>query len=134
MSTRKQLISVEHVGALNLVEVEFYGCKDIEKSWKNYLSHLNTDPEINQAKWIRDRDNLLALMLSEMSKILGYKYDTLEIYQGGYSPGGWAHRDAVSFGALEYIRQLSAGQKTVPISILDQPKDNSNTTKDQSEH
>ncbi|MFM8753444.1 MAG: DUF6680 family protein [Phenylobacterium sp.] len=119
MATRKQIISAEHVGALNLVEVEFYGCKNIETAWRQYLSHLNTNPQSEYEQWNQVRHNLLAKMLSEMSKKLGFKYDTLDIFQGGYSPDGLAHRDAVAVGALEYIRELSVGMKTIPISILD---------------
>lgn len=133
MATRKQIISLEHVAALNLVEVKFYGCKNIETAWRQYLSHLNTNSLPEYEKWDQIRHNLLAKMLSEMSQKLGFKYDTLDIFQGGYSPEGLAHRDAVSVGALEYIRELSVGKKTVPVSILDTSTQHTNIAEDHSQ-
>ena len=51
MATRLQMLGWEHVQALNVIDVEFYGSSSEEKAvlndWKAYLDHLNQDTQLN---------------------------------------------------------------------------------------
>ena len=114
MATRRLAISADHVNALNMVEVDFYKCPNVEKEWKGYKDHLNKPPPEDD-KWREDKEKLLANLLFEIAAVLHFNIPAMEIFKGGYAPGGWAHRDQRSTGALEYIHELSAGTKQLPI-------------------
>jgi hypothetical protein len=47
--------------------------------------------------------------------VLGFKIPAIDIFKGGYAPKGWAHREARSNGALEYLHELAEGTKNFPI-------------------
>ena len=92
MSTRGTRLNREHVGALNLVEIEFYNEEKVSNVLQKYLDHLNgaTDSK-NSELWLRTSDHLFVKLLSEMAKSLGYGIEQLQILTGGYAPQGWAN-------------------------------------------
>jgi hypothetical protein len=115
MATRRVAISQEHVTALNLVEVDFYGEPKVESAWKTYKDHLGTGPE--NAEWHEKRDRLLAHLLYEMASRLGFKIPALDIFRGGYAPDGWAFRDQRQTGALEFVNELREGKRVLPVWV-----------------
>jgi hypothetical protein len=50
MATRRTVVSAEHVGALNLIEIEFYGHQQVIAAWKTYFQHLATGFEPKDLK------------------------------------------------------------------------------------
>ena len=78
MATRAERLSTEHVQALNLIDIEFYGKirwgtrfqtereKAVTNAWKNYNDHLN-HTQGGEDWWTRGEE-LLVKMLYEMSK------------------------------------------------------------------
>nr|WP_131195846.1 DUF6680 family protein [Lichenihabitans psoromatis] len=109
-------ISQDHVTAINLVEVDFHGDKAVEKSWKSYKNHLV--PGGDTKEWFDEKERLLADLLYQMSKKLGFNIDALEIFKGGYAPQGWVHRDERQTGAIEFAYQLWQKQTTLPVSFV----------------
>ena len=98
MRTRRMGIHVDHVSALNLVEVEFVDNKDIVAAWKAYLANLGEDlPSVEQKDRydgaIKKRDALLTKLLHEISKELNVKIEQLSILEGNYIPQGWVDED-----------------------------------------
>ena len=114
-------ISNDHVGAINLVEVEFYGCYLVQSAWKIYAAHLNDNEKPEDDVWRDKRDTLLAKLLFEMGRVLDFDMPAIDIYKGGYAPGGWQFRDMRQTGALEYLFELSKGKNVLPISIQEKP-------------
>ena len=114
MSTRRVRISPDHVNAINLVEVDFYGCAAVEAEWKTYKSHLNDTSKPEDEAWRRTKEKLLAKLLFEIAKVLKFDIPAIEIFEGGYAPGGWAHRDLRYTGALEYLHELREGRTPCP--------------------
>lgn len=123
MSTRKLAISNDHVNAINLVEVEFYKCSGVESAWKDYRTHLNDSGRPEDDAWREKRDNLLARLLFEIGRVLKFDIPAIDIFQGGYAPIGWAHRDFRSTGALEYVYELSQGKNSIPMNVVGLPSD-----------
>jgi hypothetical protein len=115
MSTRRVGISLDHVNAINLVEVDFYNCRKVEAAWNSYKSHLNDSSKPEDEAWHETKERLLAKLLFEIAAVLGFKIPALDIFKGGYAPKGWAHRDLRAVGALEYVYELSQGTKSVPV-------------------
>lgn len=121
MATRRMPISNEHVNAINLVEVDFYGCTKVEAEWKTYRSHLNKTDKPEDEAWRREKEKLLSKLLFEIAKVLKFNIPAIEIFEGGYAPKGWEHRDMRATGVMEYIHQLSEGKNTLPMAVTSFP-------------
>ena len=73
MATRGVPLSQDHVQALNMIDIEFYGekYKKIITSWKDYLNHLEKitkDDEERFSLWNEEKADLLANLLLVMLK------------------------------------------------------------------
>ncbi|MBC8640170.1 hypothetical protein IAG25_25395 [Caballeronia sp. EK] len=115
MATRKIGISNDHVNALNVIEVDFYGCDKVVAAWKSYLAHLNDTRTPEDDAWRETKERRLAELLFEMAAVLKFDIPALELFKGGYSPLGWAYRDARQTGVTEFFNDLSEGKKSFPI-------------------
>jgi hypothetical protein len=121
MATRRMPISQEHVNALNLIEVEFYKCPSVEARWRDYKNHLYTGPEDDE--WRKKKEKLLANLLFEIGKVLDFQIPALEIFEGGYAPGGWEYRDARAGAVLEYILAMAKNTASLPMKVVEFPAD-----------
>ena len=117
MATRRMAISADHVNAINLVEVDFYHCRMVEAAWKIYKDHLNDSTRPEDDAWLDKKEQLLAKLLYEIAAVLKFNIPAIEIFRGGYSPRGWAHRDIRFMGALEYVYQLAQGNAVLPMAV-----------------
>jgi hypothetical protein len=115
MATRKIAISQDHVNALNLVEVDFYKCKNVETAWKSYLEHLNNAGRPEDDAWRETKERRLADLLFQIATVLGFDISALDMFKGGYAPMGWAHKEARSNGLLDYFHDMAEGTKNFPI-------------------
>ena len=91
MATRAATVSPQHVQALNMIDLEFQGVKYkvVADAWRTYLDHLGhypKDDEKQQPVWGERRVDLLAKLLIEMGKSLGYVFDEVHIKRGIYAP------------------------------------------------
>lgn len=98
MRTRKMPIHIEHVGALNLVEIEFVTEPAVLNAWREYLKNLGepypaqaTEPI--QAQFQKRRDLLLTKLISEIAKALKFEVEQMDIFEGNYIPQGWNDDD-----------------------------------------
>lgn len=121
MRTRKLPIHYDHVGALNLVEVEFTKHSNVIQAWNNYLKQLGEKlPPSGDAEGHiavrKKRDALLAKLISEIAKALKIKkIEQLDILEGNYLPQGWddveEEQRAVRHGLIKVL------EGTAPIVI-----------------
>jgi hypothetical protein len=127
LATRRQAITLEHVAALNVIEIDFYGVASIEHAWKNYHAHLNSAPQDRlmtppEQKIFEDRRNdLLAKLLFSIAEFLGFKMSEIDIKNGGYAPGGWSFRDDRLGAIQDFAIDLSRGKRAVPIFAFQTP-------------
>ena len=130
MSTRRLGISPEHVNALNLVEVDFYGEPAVQEAWKAYLAHLNSsiDPAKNYL-WGENKEKLLASLLSAIASVLRLDVPAIEIFRGGYAPVGWEQREQLGQTALNYIKDLHDGTRGIKV-LLVPPKSDAESKSD----
>jgi hypothetical protein len=129
MATRGRALSIEHVQALNMIDLEFTKSseKAVINAWKVYRDHLNTYPregdnqKERQAVWVQRTEELLAALLQSMSESLGYDFDPVQIRRGAYSPEGHA---TVEF-ELQLLRKMVleclGGNRKVAVTLV--PKD-----------
>jgi hypothetical protein len=105
MRTRRMRLSPDHVGALNLVEIEFYGEAAVIEAWKAYWAHLHQAYPIDPARqqqFQRDQEGLLTRLLHAIATTLNFNIEQMEILEGGYLPQGWVDNDV----SMRMLRDL----------------------------
>jgi hypothetical protein len=140
MRTRRTPIFTEHVGALNLVEIEFADDPAAVSSLRALFKHFGTvhprredektDDSMNGDE-LRKRDDrffsrlgaerqaLLAKLLHAIAKNLGFKIEQLEIFEGGYSPQGWEDVEREQQLIRRFMIELAFGRRSLPVAVTD---------------
>lgn len=98
MRTRRLSLSWDHVGALNLVEVEFVNHAAVISAWKKYLTKLGEElpPMEDSGRFhqsLQQREALLTELIHEIATVLGIKIPQLDILAGNYIPQRWNDDD-----------------------------------------
>ena len=140
MRTRRQPTSIQHVEALNLVEIEFSDCEQIKQAFTVLFEHFATQhprlptEEVNDAMELNevirrnsafdtrihnDRQAQLARLLHAIAKELKFSIEQLEIFEGGYRPQGWADLELDERVIRKYVTDLYLGRRTVPVTVFD---------------
>lgn len=118
MATRAARVSAEHVQALNMIDLAFYGNRVLGShrrskseqavidAWREYHDHLNTKADDEALRiWHVNGDELFTNLLFSMAENVGYKFDRVQLKKGAYSP--------IAHGELEdqqkALRNLTIG-------------------------
>lgn len=126
MATRGNKISLEHVQALNMIDL-FFRRKGKEKTivekWEEYLDHLNLpikddDPDYNVKldSWTKKSDDLLAELLLVMGRSLGYDFNKVKIRKSIYVPRGHGDVDLEQRLIRRGLVEILYGKRGLPIS------------------
>ena len=119
MRTRGLPMDREHVGALNLVQVEFIDHQDVIGAWKAYLDLGEELPPIEQkARYdtaTRKRDALLTKLIDTIAKALNIKVEQLDILEGNYVPRGWGVDDWEQRLVRRGLINVLYGRAVIPI-------------------
>ena len=115
MATRAVRVSPEHVKALNMIDLAFYGRrlfsatyktrreKQVVEAWREYLDHLNQIVAQGQLNdWTSRGEELFVNLLFAMSKDMDFDFDRVQLKRGIYYPRG---HDELAFDHLA-IRKL----------------------------
>jgi hypothetical protein len=99
MATRAARVSPEHVQALNMIDLAFYGQRmfgvhrrskseqAVIDTWREYHDHLNIRADDDALRiWHVKGDELFTNMLFAMAGDVGYKFDRVQLKKGAYSP------------------------------------------------
>lgn len=130
MRTRRTPHFAEHVGALNLVEIEFAKYKDVIDEWKHLFEHLGTrytqgtgeSLEAFNRRLNDERQSRLTLLLHAMAKSLGHKVDQIEILQGGYGPQIWADIEDEQTAVRRLLLDILSARRPLPVHFWIQPQ------------
>lgn len=141
MRTRRTPIAPEHVGALNLVEIEFYNKPLVINSLKNLFSHFGTEHarnsderisnemapseitrrnEIFSLRLFEERQRLLAKLLHAMAITLGFKLEQLEIFEGGYTPQGWSNDQIEQMTMRKFLLEAFEGKRSFTVRLAEE--------------
>lgn len=133
MSTRAERVSREHVQALNMIDIEFYGSKHfgtkwqsrkektVTNAWKNYNDHLNDKTYASQEAWFKRGDELLVKLLYEMSQALGYDFDEVQLKRDSYRPEAHANLENAQLAVLNGWAKILNNEKSLPMEITKVP-------------
>jgi hypothetical protein len=90
MRTRRLRLHPDHVGALNMIDVDFHKDKQVMAAFTEYINHLHegipADEGDNQDRFFKRREDLLTKLLKEIGSSLNYSLDRADIDGLGYSP------------------------------------------------
>ena len=111
MRTRGTGLSPDHVYALNLIEVEFFGDSQVVDAWKSYLDALQ--PQYNENGDLRNRR--LVGLLQAMAKNLKIPMEQLDIMDNHYVPQGWADAENRRLAIEEEALKVLIGNKGLKI-------------------
>jgi hypothetical protein len=130
MATRATGLSHDHVQALNLIDLEFQGerFKRIRESWKYYLDHLGDYPKGDDAQaklpvWNEKKADLLANLLMEMGKPLGYEFDAVHVKKGIYLPEGHTNLETEQALLRRGAIRLLFGDASLKMDVQSLPVD-----------
>lgn len=139
MRTRRATMSADHVGALNLVEIEFNNEKLIIKAWTDLFVHLGSNHSRHFSESIensmkddekrrrevmfderifKERQSFLAKLLHAMARKLNFRIEQLEIFEGGYIPQGWVDADLELRVARKFVVDLYFGNRILPVGVV----------------
>jgi len=133
MSTRGTPISLSHVQALNMIDLEFYSKKKKDKrvvdAWKIYRDHLYNhpkDPKHPDYKskfdaWFEKSNDLLTDLLFEMAHSLQYDFDKVHLKRGAYTPRGHSDTELAQLFLRDRLVALFAGETAIPIRLWERP-------------
>ena len=126
MSTRRMALTQEHVGALNLVRVEFDGQTKVIEALNTYMvtleEKLPPGAPVEDHRALNDkRDTKLTELLWAISQRLKFKIQQLEILKGGYVPQGWQDDLERQRALQHYLLQIVSGQRPFPVTYLAVP-------------
>lgn len=119
MKTRRFNLAPDHVMALNLVQVEFYGHERIDTAYRAYIALLYSkfpapeDPEAERF-WQAKQDALYNLM-HEIGEELGYKFDKRDMERLAYGPQGWQNDEDQQRALRSLLVDLLAGKRAMPV-------------------
>lgn len=134
MATRAARVSPDHVRALNMIDLVFYGRRvlgmmrrskseqTVLDAWKEYHDHLSTKAEEDALPlWNARGDELFTNLLFSIAHDVDYNFDRVQLKKGAYSP--IAHGDLeLEHAALRRsaIRAL-AGETPLKMNVVGFP-------------
>lgn len=126
MATRGNKISLEHVQALNMIDLFFRKKgreKEIIEKWDEYLDNLakkidesDLDYRVKLSAWNDKNDDILAEMLHLMGKSLGYDFDKVRIKKGIYVPKGHGEIELDNLIIRKGMVAVMSGKAGFPVS------------------
>ena len=131
MATRASRLSPDHVQALNMIDLAFYGRRDFGKhratatevsvtdAWHEYLDHLSTKTE--DGTWATRSDELFTNLLSAMAIDVGYSFDRVQLKKGAYSPVGHGEQEQLLLAMRQSVSDVLSGKRPIKMEVTDFP-------------
>jgi hypothetical protein len=133
MATRSTRLSPEHVRALNMIELAFYGTRlfgrwsqtapdrEVIAGWREYHDHFNSAPEDASPEDIRQWNaagtEIFVNLLEKMAVALHYEFDRVQIKKGWYSPLAHGKIEADQEAIRVGVTNLLSGQIALKMEV-----------------
>lgn len=118
MKTRAARLDPEHVAALNLIEVEFFGDNKVVSAYRKYIDHLSSPlPAVSeQERYFHQRHQLFLEVLYMIGHNLGFNFDKNDLNVFAYTPQGWGEDLEVQRNNSIMLGQLMRGERPLPVT------------------
>jgi hypothetical protein len=136
MATRASRLAPEHVRALNMTDLVFYGervlgiqrrsAKEqlVLDAWKEYHDHLNNKvDEVQISLWAAQGDELFTNLLYAIAQDLGFKFDRVQLKRGAYSPVAHGEIEAERTELRKAALSLVTGKHALKMNVVAFPFD-----------
>ena len=127
MATRGSKLSVNHINALNMIDVEFYGkdkkLKNVVDAWKLYLNHLK-NKGLSDEVWEQRGTELFEDLLDIMATCLDYDFDRVSIKETSYYPEGYGEIDEENRIIRKGLAGVFSGKFGFPVQAISGESDN----------
>jgi hypothetical protein len=144
IATYATRLSPDHVQALNLINIEFYGINNVIKAWETYLDHLNkpstgaNDPHLSPEKkeevaqeWINEGNRLLNDLLVDISKEVGLPFDKSKIEKGVYYTSAQGKLEYENRLMREGLLNIISNKSSISMNVVSLPIDKEASDKQQ---
>lgn len=134
MGTRASRVSSDHVQALNMIDIEFYGRrllrmrfqksadKNVIDAWKIYKDHLNERVDATGLDaWARRSDDLFVDLLHSISLAVGYEFDKVQLKRGVYFPKAHDENEMAQLLIRDSLVKILTGEKPLPMAVTSFP-------------
>jgi len=137
MATRASRLSPEHVQALNMIDLAFYGRKilssryqtkaeqSITEAWKKYLDQLaaqyNKDNDAEVSSWHKKNDEFFFELLSKMATALGYHFDDVHLQKNIYNPVAYGEQELDQLIIRKNLAKVLTGKQSIPMNVTSFP-------------
>lgn len=137
MATRAARLSSEHVQALNMITIAFYGSrifgvrlqtkteKAVSTAWRAYFDTLaaDTDELSENQKEMRfaDRDEKFIAMLAAIAAEQGFEFDTVELKRSTYSPLHHGTMEAEAEMIRTGLAKVLSNERAIPMYVVNLP-------------
>lgn len=128
MATRGARLAQEHVRALNMIEVTFYGKSEAERTsrerdvlaaWREYLDFLSDGAEMAPEVAGARRDELFVNLLEKMATDLGYQFDRVQLRKGAYFPVAHGRQETRNEELRDAAIAVFSGDRTLKVAVFD---------------
>lgn len=129
MATRGTRLSAEHVRALNMIDLAFYGPvrggtarrskgeQNVLDAWREYLDHLSsTVPEGDKSAFHASREELFVNLLASIATERRYAFDRVLLRKGAYSPIAHNQIEERQAAALQGVADVFSGRKAIKVT------------------
>jgi len=136
MATRAARLAPEHVRALNMIDLVFYGDRVLGMSrrssreqrvidaWREYHDHLNNKVDEAQIPlWLAQGDELFTNLLYAVAQDLGLRFDRVQLKRGSYSPVAHGELEAEQTQFRKAALSLVTGKHALKMNVVALPVD-----------
>lgn len=134
MGTRAARLSAEHVQALNMIDLAFYGSRilgirrrskketAVLDAWHEYLDHLNTKYEKEDTSlWATKGNELFVNLLFSLATDVGFRFDRVQLNKGAYSPVGHGELEFEQQQLRKRALEVFSGEKSLKMNVTGFP-------------
>lgn len=123
MRSRRNPMSLDFVGAFNLVPVHFHREQVVMESYNKVLEIVNNaawgQPEA-RARLNENFATAVAKLLSCMSSAVGLPVEQITILSGAYSPQGWADDEQEQAKLRSALMDVLVGARPLPVVVAEE--------------
>ncbi|PJL17708.1 hypothetical protein B9Y66_02775 [Stenotrophomonas maltophilia] len=135
MATRAARVSAEHVQALNMIDLAFYGKGFLRRRskqeqlvldrWREYHDHLSDHDarDRDEAAWRSRGEELFVNLLEPMAAEVGYRFDRVQLRKGVYSPEAHSRLEAEQHHVRRLVIDVLSGNQPLRMDVVGFPVD-----------
>lgn len=120
MKTRRLQLHPDHVGALNLIQLEFYENEPVISRYSKYIEHLNSPlPEKDEMeRFYEARHAHFVELLRAVAHEMDYEFDKFDLDRLGYTPQGWETDELRNRANAHLLNELLQGKRALPVTEM----------------